>query len=808
MTGHPDRPGSRPGSRPPVGRPSPTRWAGDLLLGLRLAVTGGWDGVVRTLLTAVSVGLGVAMLLLASSFPVMKHHRDDRIHAIADMLFADGAPRSDHSLLITDLSTTYHGRAVRGRAVQPEGPAAPLPPGLNAYPAPGQLLVSPALADLLRSPDGRLLQERIGRPIAGRIGNAGLVGPGDYAFYLGSDQLAGDPTALRLDHFGGDLPKTPIPPLLVFLSVAGVVILLTPVAVFLAAGVRFGGEARDRRLAALRLVGADQASTARIAAGESLAGALVGLALGAVFFLVGARLIELITIAGISVFAVDVVPDPLIAVPALLAVLVLAVVVTLATMRRISVEPLGVVRAGRARKRRLWWRVALSLLGTALLLSRSSSVQGLDDQTGIAVVIAGLMLLLIGATTLLPSLLELAVRGLGDGPPSWQLAVRRIQFSIETAARPTSGIVVAVAGAIALQALLGGMTGEYSFGGGSASDRGDSAMVQVDFTAGADQAARDADAFRGSAAVATVAGYTELDVQSLARPDAGTRVEVADCRTLQVLSDVADCADGDAFATAPAGAGGSAMAGGASAVAAGGSVVADVQVGETVIPRTFPPTTSGPRWRIPAARATVHLKPAILPQVLVGTLLVTPSAVPAALLGGLHPTVRLLPAPREPDAEEQILNTAARIDVHAMAYHPYAAQLDSTFSSIERALTAAVVAMLTLIGASMLVGLLEQLRDRKRTLAVLTAFGTRRRTLAWAVLWQSMLPVLVGLVLAVAAGLALGGLLLKLAHLPIAFDWAEILRMAAAGGVAVLTVTALSLPMLWRNTRAVGLRYE
>lgn len=58
---------------------------------------------------------------------------------------------------------------------------------------------------------------------------------------------------MRLDHFADQLPPKPTDPLLVLLTVAGVVILLCPVAVFLAAAVRFGGEARDRRLAALRL---------------------------------------------------------------------------------------------------------------------------------------------------------------------------------------------------------------------------------------------------------------------------------------------------------------------------------------------------------------------------------------------------------------------------------------------------------------------------------------------------------------------------------------------------------------------------
>ena len=68
------------------------------------------------------------------------------------------------------------------------------------------------------------------------------------------------------------------------------VVLLLPVGVFIAAAVRFGGERRDRRLAALRLVGADGRMARRIAAGEALAGALLGLVLGAGFFLLGRQL--------------------------------------------------------------------------------------------------------------------------------------------------------------------------------------------------------------------------------------------------------------------------------------------------------------------------------------------------------------------------------------------------------------------------------------------------------------------------------------------------------------------------------------
>jgi membrane-associated phospholipid phosphatase len=45
-----------------------------------------------------------------------------------------------------------------------------------------------------------------------------------------------------------------------------------------------------------------------------------------------------------------------------------------------------------------------------------------------------------------------------------------------------------------------------------------------------------------------------------------------------------------------------------------------------------------------------------------------------------------------------------------------------------------------------------QLRDRHRLLAVLVAFGTRRATLVWSVLWQTAIPVLFAMALAVLTG--------------------------------------------------------
>ena len=65
-------------TRPPEPPADLRTWARDLALGARFAVGGGREGWTRTVLTAVGVGLGVALLLLAAAVPAMMNTRDHK----------------------------------------------------------------------------------------------------------------------------------------------------------------------------------------------------------------------------------------------------------------------------------------------------------------------------------------------------------------------------------------------------------------------------------------------------------------------------------------------------------------------------------------------------------------------------------------------------------------------------------------------------------------------------------------------------------------------------------------------------------
>ncbi|NUR85821.1 MAG: ABC transporter permease, partial [Nonomuraea sp.] len=161
----------------------------DLALGARFALSGGREGWTRTLLTAIGVGLGVALLLGTTALPGALNARNARDNARNDYgASVNGGPAAD-TLLIGRADSQFQGDDIRGRLLQPEGPKAPLPPGVQALPAPGTMVASPALRDLLSSPEGKLLRERIPYKISATIADQGLMGPHELAYYAGSDIL-------------------------------------------------------------------------------------------------------------------------------------------------------------------------------------------------------------------------------------------------------------------------------------------------------------------------------------------------------------------------------------------------------------------------------------------------------------------------------------------------------------------------------------------------------------------------------------------------------------------------------------------
>ncbi|MCC9709411.1 ABC transporter permease [Streptomyces sp. MNU76] len=777
------------------------QWYRDLAMGVRFAFTGGREGWVRAALTAVGVGLGVALLLLTAAVPNALSTRGAREEARQDrgIGYLENNTRSkptDRSLLVADTDTEYRHREIRGRLLEPEGEHAPPPPGLDEFPTPGEMIVSPALAELLKSDAGELLRDRLPYETAGTIGEAGLIGSGELAYYAGAEGLAqriNGSVVARIDRFGAtEQPADEeMDPILLLLVLVVFVVLLMPVAVFIAAAVRFGGERRDRRLAALRLVGSDGRMTRRIAAGEALAGAALGLVFGTGFFLLGRQIAGSVEVFDVSVFPSYLDPSPGLALLVAFAVPAAAVLVTLFALRGVVIEPLGVVRTARPARRRLWWRLLLPLGGLALLYPMVG--QGSENgEFNEYMVTGGVVLLLVGITALLPWVVEAFVARLGSGPLSWQLAVRRLQLSSGPAARMVNGIAVAVAGAIALQMLFAGVEGRFTRPTGK-----DTTRTQLELSMPDDlpvsAVGQELKRAKGVKAAATL---SDAEVSATAKdPEEWARVTVGDCAALRELAKISSCRDGDVFTLR----------------ASEDPVTAKlVTAGNTLY---FDASYSGEErgseiaWKLPDSLRKVSARADTL-RPGTGGLLVTPSALPAKAEDELDSTVYVRADPRVPDALDEVRNAAVAIDPLIRTWEWESITRADEFTDIRTGLLVGASAVLVLIGASLLVSQLEQLRERRKLLSALVAFGTRRRTLGLSVLWQTAVPITLGLVLAMTVGLTLGAVLLRMTNVDVSVDWSGVLSMTGIGAGVVVLVTALSMPPLMRMMRPEGLRTE
>jgi hypothetical protein len=404
-------------------------------LGLRLAVSGGREAVIRLAVLAVAVGLGVGLLLTALSAINAVNAQNDR-HAWlwtgSDQEPAGHAPAGTAPLWWSTSGDEFGSQQVVRVDVAATGPTSPVPPGIPRDPAPGQYYASPALASLLRStPAGELAGRYPGR-LAGTIGHAALPSPDSLFIIIGhtAAQLARTPdtiavttiaTALPI-RFGGRNPKglaTPPPDEgvgaggvdLIFSVVA--LALLLPVLIFIATATRLSAARREQRFAAMRLVGARPRQISVIAAVESTLAAAAGVAAGFGLFFVLRIPLAAVPFTGEPFFPSDLslsLPDIL---AVAIGVPVAAALVARLALRRVQISPLGVTRRATPKPPRAW-RVLPLLAGLAELAffvvhGRPATAAGQTQAY-----VPGFLLIMIGLIVAGP---WLTMTGADHGPP-------------------------------------------------------------------------------------------------------------------------------------------------------------------------------------------------------------------------------------------------------------------------------------------------------------------------------------------------------------------------------------------------------
>ncbi|MFI6521314.1 FtsX-like permease family protein [Spirillospora sp. NPDC050679] len=426
----------------------------------RLLRGGGRRGLLGSLLTLAAVAVSTGLLLFAVGGNHAFMQRADA-DAWRHPSAAKGAATA-----VEALSTDY----VRGRQVTVVDLAAldakaPVPPGMARFPKPGETWTSPALAELMRSLPADQLADRFpGGRSAGTLGEDALVHPDELVAVVG--RSADDPAVTaardagiadasaspaRIDSYAtGTVSSTP--QIYQILAAIASVLMVVPLLVFGGAAARLTVARRDRRLAALRLVGATPGQVVAVTVVEAVLTALAGAVAGALLYALAVPALARITIGGGAWFTGDLWPPLPWLAGVLAAVPLLVGVSAVVGLRRVVVSPLGV-----ARRQTPPGMKAVRLLAFAVIVVAFGAVGGSLGglrEVGLVVLLAFLALAFLGINLVGPWVVALIGRiaaGTARSPVRL-LAGRRLLDDPRAAWRTVAGVALTgfVAGFLAL----------------------------------------------------------------------------------------------------------------------------------------------------------------------------------------------------------------------------------------------------------------------------------------------------------------------------------------------------------------------
>jgi FtsX-like permease family len=436
-------------------------------LGLRLVFSGGREAITRLLVLAAAVGLGVGLLLtaVAATSAVTAWNNSHAWYWTGTSSVPAGASAGIAPLWWHPGSDTFGGQQIDRFDVAATGASSPVPPGIPHDPGPGQYFASPALVALLRATPANQLADRYPGRLAGTIGDAALSSPNSLVIIIGHTpaQLAGMPNSVQVMSIATAVPGrfdarvNPKgldyqPPsagvesigIDLILSVVALAI-LAPVLIFIATATRLSAARREQRFAAMRLVGATRKQVSLLAATESTAAAVLGVAAGfGIFFLLRAPVAS-IPFLGEPFFPADMSLSPPDILAVAIGVPVAAAVAARLALHRVHISPLGVARRATPRPPRAW-RVLPLLAGLAEL--GFFVVHGTPASPGAEVwaLLSGFLLIIVGLVIAGPWLTMAAARVMArrTSRPSALIAARRLADDPRAAFRAVSGLVLAL----------------------------------------------------------------------------------------------------------------------------------------------------------------------------------------------------------------------------------------------------------------------------------------------------------------------------------------------------------------------------
>ncbi|MFI5529180.1 FtsX-like permease family protein [Kitasatospora sp. NPDC051853] len=762
----------------------------DLRLAVRVIRGGGAPGAIRMALMVLGLALGAVVVLLVGMMPSVLTERG-AVSSNRQPLSALAEERGSFSFQIA-FGAWHDARVTRVLVTRSEN--APLPPGVSRLPGPGEVLLSPAAAELAsRDVDFKSLLE--GTSI-GEIGPAGLLGPSELYAYVGVQrEQMGRPAEGR--GWGGSGADEEVKAQFGNVPFELALIIVAPMAIYLNVCSRLSAATRTRRYAALRLLGLPRRQVLRLAALESAAAGLLGGLLGIAGYGLANRLLGPSGVLGFTWYPSASELPTAGAVAALVLITLSAALIGAQGTSRALARPVE-ARFDTADKEPRWWYgvpfvLGLGLIGFPLLTSDNGGGRraAMSGGSG-AVLIAGVLCATVGLLLVLrPLLMTVAGWLVGTSSPlAVRLAARRVRFESAGLSWHLGGLCVLI-----LTATIGaGVLRQSELAALPAPDH---LVVQL--------SGNDVPAEARDRAVALPAAFHWLLQKSITAPPSGgvggapqgeaDRVRLmgvqkisADCRALRMMSNtpLPDCRDGELYRLRTH------LGGYTAPLVSAGTVLPylDAQ-GTTTAVEVPEQTLDVPNaGLLPTGMALLDTR-AVQPRMLTSNTIYF-FRLPSSIKGldrFASALVKVAPAA-----------TMSVIDLDLDGLEAYHVHQGVVYSGIWVGFLLGIVAFLiSAIGRSI---------ERRRHVASLVVVGTPVRTLRAVQAWQLLAPLALALVLALGTGHLAANALLLLSGQQIGWYLGAVGFALPLVAVALAVAGAVSLFVSGLRPRPEDLRRE
>lgn len=415
-------------------------------------------------LTAAGVLTSTVLALLVVSVLPALGHREDRTAWRSPLVPRD---EDQHVAFQRTTEDSFRDRTIERVDLSPGGvgtaSALPTPPGLERFPAAGEVYASPALAALMKAEPAGDLANRFPGELTGTLGPDALAHEDELVVVVGREAGA-------LDHLDHGLPGTSawqgtVVPIDGFatrahqvaatadwsiqrdaemyriLAQMAAVLLVVPTVLLIGAASRLTAAQRSQRLAALRLAGAAPVTVIALTALEIAGAAAVGVLAGIATYHLVLPFAAQIPLGGGPFSTADLRLAPAAMATVAVAVPVLAVITAVIALRGVVGGPLQATRRVRPRRPRSVRLLVVPASWIAFVAAAASMRDGgesLGVLLGLGAVIVTLAVIGPWLTWLVGAVMGRVARG-----PSALIAARRITDDPKAAYRTVSGMVLA-----------------------------------------------------------------------------------------------------------------------------------------------------------------------------------------------------------------------------------------------------------------------------------------------------------------------------------------------------------------------------